>query len=94
MGGATSAQFFSYVLDTILQDVKHQRTKTWIGTEPESREEVFGVYNCLDDIGIFSETAETQMTLLGQVLERLIEFGLRAKLSKTHIDYTKLRFLG
>jgi hypothetical protein len=95
MGGATSAQFFSYVLDTILRDIKGQKAGTWRGPgDTNGKKEVFGVYNYLDDIIIFSETARTQMRLLKQVLARLVEFGLRAKLSKTHVGYTELRFLG
>ena len=101
MGGATSANWFAYVLDSVLRDIKDEASETRYGRttgekkgEPNTKREACGVYNYLDDIIIYSEKFSTHMRLLRKVLKKLEDFGLRAKLSKTNICHSELKFLG
>jgi len=95
MGGKTSAQHFSWVLDSILRDIKSgQQNPLWSKTGAAETTETSGVCNYMDDILIYSESKAEHLRLLDLVMKRLIRFGLRAKLSKTYIGYRKLKFLG
>ena len=102
MGGATSANWFAYVLDLVLRDVKDEASENRYRNAAErkseeddqAKPEACEAYNYLDDIIIYSENFETHMRLLKKVLKKLEDFGLRVKLSKTNICHKELKFLG
>ena len=104
MGLITSPNHFQFVMQTILAgkteetNSDRQRHGDHRHNTQKKQENLIGDFCFLyiDDLLVFSKTPDIRdhMTALGKVIDRLEQYGLRAKATKAHIAMTEVKFLG
>ena len=106
MGLITSPNHFQFVMQTILSGKTSQTNRVKHGDYKSSEldnissntENLIGNYCFLyiDDLLVFSKLPriEDHISALDKVINRLQQYGLRAKATKAHIAMTEVKFLG